>query len=189
MMSSIVRYLLPLILLAAAVTASAQTDTLRPDTVRSDRAGRADSARPAPPAPAPPEEKMSRSPLTATLFGIIPGGGQIYNGDYLRAAAFAGACGAFLGRAIYYHSLFRGKAAEVDALEPDDSRITRLKFQREAYRDTRDLNFAIYLGVHILSLVDAYVGAYLYDFDVDDDISSKVIVDPIGQQVTLTLRW
>lgn len=180
-MRSIPRYLLQVtaVLLFGTSVASAQADSARPDSPprRMDSIGTSSEAR------------MTKSPLAATLYGIIPGGGQVYNEQYLRAGLFAGACGVFLGRAIYYHTLFIRKADEVSALPEGSPRLTSLKTQREIYRDTRDLNFAIYLGVHILSLVDAYVGAYLYDFDVDDDISSRVTVDPLGQQVTLTLRW
>jgi len=42
---------------------------------------------------------------------------------------------------------------------------------REVYRDNRDLSGLVFLVTYALAAVDAYVGAHLYDFDVDEDVS------------------
>jgi hypothetical protein len=175
--------ILPALLVMAAGLASAQTDTLRraaPADTSTFRRSDTGSVEPA---------HMTKSPLTATLLSIIPGGGQIYDHNYFRAALFAGACGWFIGRAIYFHTLFVQKADQVSALSPSDSRVPLLKAQRELYRDDRDNNFAFYLGCHILCMIDAYVGAHLFDFDVGEDISSKIYLDPFSRQVTFSARW
>lgn len=188
------RYLLSILALVILLArgAAAQTDTSRPATPTVDSTARPStppSRGTAPATPPAPAYHMTKSPLTATLFGIIPGGGQVYDENYIRAVAFAGVCGFFIGRAIYYNGLYQTKASEVEALPATDTRVARLKLQRESYRDTRDLNAALYLGCHILSLIDAYVGAHLFDFDVSDDASSRIMIDPIGRQVAFSIRW
>ena len=49
----------------------------------------------------------------------------------------------------------------------------RYKDIREFYRDQRDL-FAIYLGLtYLLTLVDAYVDAHLFDFSVTESPENR----------------
>lgn len=171
--------LLMVAILACVAVCSAQSDTAR-SAAPADTSvfRRADTL----------HAHRAKDPMTATLLSIIPGGGQVYNHDYFRAVLFAGACGFFLGEAIYYQVHFSQKASQVDALAPTDPTLPLLKQQREFYRDQRDQTFAYYLGCHILCMIDAYVGAHLFDFNVDD-ISSKVTFDPFGQRVNLSLRW
>jgi hypothetical protein len=137
---------------------------------------------------------MTKSPLTATLLSLAPGGGQVYNQQYIKAVAFMGVAGFFAVQAIRFHTLFIERADAVDALPLDDSTGARgqLKREREFYRDNRDNNVAYYLGVTLLSMIDAYVGAHLFDFDVDngeDGLLSRVYLDPCRLGVGVLLRW
>lgn len=170
------------------VSASQQIDTTALDTVRGTT----------PPAPlrraagdtvAGKEYVMSKSPTTAVLLSIVPGGGQWYNEQYWKIPLFAGVAGYFIYRVIYYQNLFLDKAAEADAVSMFDSRYPILKQQRESYRDNRDLNAAYFIGVEILGMIDAYVGAHLFDFDVDDDVSSRLYFDPLNTAVGFSVRW
>ena len=64
--------------------------------------------------------------------------------------------------------------------------------EREFYRDNRDVNIAYFIGVQILSMIDAYVGAHLFDFDVDNSeegLSSRLYVDPAQARVGLLMQW
>ena len=135
---------------------------------------------------------MTKSPMVATVLSIVPGAGQLYNQDYWKVPLFAVAGGFFVYRTVYYHNLFTDKVDELDATPVDSSTVSRrllLRTQREFYRDNRDLNFAYFIGVEILSMIDAYVGAHLFDFDVDDDLSSRIMLDPERMGVRFTMRW
>lgn len=176
-----------LLWIAAGAIASAQVDTTRdvaPDTI-------------VPPVRAESTTTesgylMTKSPLAATLYSIVPGGGQLYNEQYIKSALFVGAAGYFAVQAFRYHVQFTDKAREVDTFALDDPARDFPKREREFYRDNRDLNIAYFIGVQILSMIDAYVGAHLYDFDVDnseDGLSSRLYLDPERMGVGLMMRW
>ena len=166
---------------------SAQSDTARPDTTARD------SAAPSTPQPenaASTGYTMTKSPTAAVLYSILPGGGQIYTRQYFKAALFIGAAGFFAGQTVYYHTRFSERADELQATPATDAaRRDLLRRQREFYRDNRDLNAAYFIGVQILSMIDAYVGAHLFDFDVDDDVSSQIRLDPARAAVGFSVRW
>ena len=65
------------------------------------------------------------------------------------------------------------------ALDPssvinDSNFKDRLKRQKDYYRRYRDLSIIITVGVYALTLVDAYVDAQLFDFDISPDLSMRV---------------
>ena len=47
----------------------------------------------------------------------------------------------------------------------------QLKRQKDYFRRYRDLSIIITVGVYALSIVDAYVDAQLFDFDISPDLS------------------
>ena len=55
-----------------------------------------------------------------------------------------------------------------------------LKNQKDYYRRYRDLSIIITVGVYALSIIDAYVDAQLFDFDISPDLSMRVepVVSP-----------
>lgn len=92
-----------------------------------------------------------RSPaLSVALSGAFPGGGQIYTGNYLKAAAFAGALG-YIG----YRYLDEDRAAKAAT---SDYEWWDHDQERRIYKWWG-------LGVWLVSMADAYVDAHLYKFD------------------------
>jgi hypothetical protein len=136
---------------------------------------------------------MTKSPTTAILLSIIPGGGQFYNEQYWKVPLFAGAAGYFLWRVIYFHNLYKDKSSEADIAAKtsglSSSLYQSLKLQREGYRDDRDLHAAYFLAVEVLGMIDAYVGAHMFDFDVGDDISSRIYLTPVNPGIGVQMRW
>jgi len=111
---------------------------------------------------------MQKSPLLAVLqSAIIPGLGQIYNESYFKAPVIWGITGMLVYGWIHnddQYSNYRSLAIQ----NPDQY----IRY-RDFYRDQRDL-FAIYIGVvYFLNLVDAYVDAQLFDFNVEEDFFTK----------------
>jgi hypothetical protein len=128
----------------------------------------------------------SKKPWVAVgLSAALPGLGQIYNKSYWKLPILWGLGGYW----IYEWNLqnnryqdFRQKySASVAQHAPNNEYLT----QRDFYRNQRD-SFAWYLGAaYFLNLVDAYVGASLYDFDVSPDLSADGKIFP---KVTATVR-
>ena len=48
------------------------------------------------------------------------------------------------------------------------------KKRKDAYRRQRDLSIFAFVGVYLLSIIDAYVDAELSDFDITKELSLKV---------------
>ncbi len=108
---------------------------------------------------------MSKSPWGAVLrSAIIPGWGQFYNESYLKIPIIWG-LGFWLGYEWkQYNDLYiyyRNRYIQTD--NKDD------KTNRTFYRDQRDL-FTVYMVItYIANLVDAYVDANLFDFNVSEN--------------------
>ena len=108
---------------------------------------------------------MQKSPLGAVLrSAIIPGWGQIYNESYIKAPFIWGGIAALVLGWRFYNNHYK---TYKDLYNQNlDIRYANV---RDFYRDQRDL-FSIYIGlVYVLNLVDAYVDAELFDFNVEED--------------------
>ena len=108
---------------------------------------------------------MQKSPWGAVLrSAVIPGWGQIYNHSYIKAPIVWGIA-AWL---IYNWNINNKDYKNYDILYQQtlDSGYKQL---RDFYHDQRDL-FTIYMGLtYFLNLVDAYVDAELFDFNVNEN--------------------
>jgi len=111
---------------------------------------------------------MQKSAWGAVLrSAIIPGFGQFYNESYWKIPVVWGFLGWFAyqwntanNKYINYRDLYNG------SLNPDGTRNSLYLEYREFYKDQRDL-FAVFVGLaYFLNLVDAYVDAHLFDFDI-----------------------
>ncbi len=109
---------------------------------------------------------MKKSPTGALLrSAVLPGWGQFYNESYWKIPIIWGASGWFIymwnnGNNLYkkYQTLYHQSLNGI----PNDN----YKSLRNIYRDNRD-QFAIYLGItYLLNIIDAYVDAHMFDFDV-----------------------
>ncbi len=61
--------------------------------------------------------------------------------------------------------------ADVESYLKNSSFQTALKNRKDYYRRYRDLSIIITVGVYALSIIDAYVDAQLFDFDISPDLS------------------
>lgn len=104
-----------------------------------------------------------RSPLKAgILSAIIPGGGQVYNQSYIKAALAIGLEGLFLGYALKYDK----KADKYyDDWKESDSSLDYQYYER--YYERR-ANYYWWFGITIfVSTMDAVTDAYLHDFEYE----------------------
>lgn len=115
--------------------------------------------------------EMKKSPWGAVLrSAVIPGFGQFYNESYWKIPVVWGALGYFgylwvdqNDKYKFYRDLY---SQSITTTDPDgNSNYYRL---REGYKDQRDL-VAVFIGLtYFLNLVDAYVDAHLFDFDISE---------------------
>lgn len=144
------------------------------------------------------------NPTKATWLAlVIPGGGQIYNRKYWKLpivyGGFAGCAYALTWNGKMYKDY---QAAYVDAINEkwDSSSITdllppgyidrvshsqiteTLRKRKDTYRRWRDLSIFAFIGVYLISVVDAYVDAELSNFDIGPDLSMKVEPTLINNQ-------
>ena len=134
----------------------------------------------------------SRATWSALVF---PGGGQIYNHKYWKLPIVYGG---FLGCAYalnWNNQMYSdysqayldimdddpGTASYEDFLPPrydveaNKDYLKRVfKNRKDNYRRQRDLSIFCFIGVYLLSVVDAYVDAELSNFDITDDLSVQV---------------
>ncbi len=124
---------------------------------------------------------VTKSPTTAVLLSaVLPGAGQIYTGRYWKVPIILGFGGYFAWEWVrmndHYtqsHSLYQ---ASVAAGANNGQGDPQLLYERDFYHDERD-RFAIYLALtYLLNIIDAYVGASLYDFDVGDNLGGGASV-------------
>ena len=154
---------------------------------------------------------------------IIPGYGQIYNRSYWKLpivyGAFFGCAYAITwtnGMYTDYKTAYRDILTDRDngtrsedpdksyiAILPDgytisrvggfDTWTTTLSNQQNRYRRYRDLSIVAAVAVYALSLIDAYVDAQLFDYDISDDLSLQLDPtlnhDPFGTSAELHLAF
>ena len=136
------------------------------------------------------------SPAKATWSALVfPGGGQIYNHKYWKLPIVYGG---FLGCAYalnWNNQMYSdysqayldimdddpGTASYEDFLPPrydveaNKDYLKRVfKNRKDTYRRQRDLSIFCFIGVYLLSVIDAYVDAELSNFDITDDLSVQV---------------
>lgn len=140
---------------------------------------------------APP---LTKDPTKAVLLSIaLPGLGQYYNEQYWKIPIFTGTWGVSAVLFFYNNSQFNTASNEYDKAVTDGASpntLFTLQNRREAFRDNRDLCGVIVLATYVLSAIDAYVGAQLFDFDVSDDLSLAITPDSRSlAALRLQLRW
>jgi hypothetical protein len=113
---------------------------------------------------------MQKSPWGAVLrSAIIPGLGQFYNKSYWKIPVvwgFLGWCGYYWIQNNNSYKQYRDLYSQNINSDINPSTLDFYHKAREFYKDQRD-QFAVYIGLtYFLTLVDAYVDAQLFDFDV-----------------------
>jgi hypothetical protein len=118
---------------------------------------------------------QTKSPwLAVGLSAALPGLGQIYNRSYWKVPLIWGLGGYWVYEWVHLNNNYRDfRDQYAGSISPSlpggNNQFLQL---RDFYRDERD-RFAWYLGaLYLLNLIDAYVGANLFDFDVGPDLTA-----------------
>ncbi len=123
----------------------------------------------------PPLPKSKSGKLAMLLSAVLPGAGQVYAERYYTIPVIWGLGGYFASQWFKsndrYKDYQRRYTASIDSINTTGDKW--LHDVRDFYHDQRD-QFAIYLGLtYLLNIVDAYVGAALYGFDVSDNLGGS----------------
>jgi hypothetical protein len=131
----------------------------------------------------------------ATWFAVVfPGGGQIYNRKFWKLPIIYGGFAGCAYALNWNNRMYKDYAqAYLDIMDSDPStdsyldlfpnRVTNysdsqlkdlLKKRKDTFRRYRDLSIFAFIGVYLISIVDAYVDAELSNFDITPDLSMRI---------------
>lgn len=148
------------------------------------------------PLPTEPKVKFVPNPNKAVWLAlVIPGAGQIYNRKYWKLpivyGGFVGCAYALNWNNLMYKDYSQAYLDIMDddpntksyedflppsySIEGQEERFKEIfRKRKDAYRRQRDLSIFCFIGVYLLSVIDAYVDAELSNFDISKDIALKV---------------
>jgi hypothetical protein len=140
--------------------------------------------------------RASKSPGTAVLLSaLVPGAGQLYNESYWKVPIVVGLGTYFIVELIRNNNLYieyrdAYRESVRDSPPTGDPQALRL---REFYKDERTKFGWYFLILYVANLVDAYVDAVLFDFEMSDDLSLRsapweVAAPTGGPRLTLRVR-
>ena len=134
----------------------------------------------------------------AILWGLLPGGGQIYNRQYQEYhAAYRDLSSADPEHNTAWLVFAPNGAKASDYQQYQSSLRPTLKRGNDFYRRNRDLSVVTSILVYGLSILDAYVDAELFTFDISPDLSLRIAPEvglpklgipslPVGVNCSLT---
>jgi hypothetical protein len=156
------------------------------------------------------EEKWMPDPSRATWTALVfPGGGQIYNRKYWKLPIVYGG---FLGCAYalnWNNQMYSDYSqAYLDIMDDDPATASYQQFlpprynvaaneaylkkvfknRKDLYRRYRDLSIFSFIGVYLLSVIDAYVDAELSHFDISEDLGLHVRPSVIENRNTCSMQ-
>lgn len=148
------------------------------------------------PPPIMPKKMFVPNPTKATWYAIVfPGGGQIYNRKYWKLpiiyGGFAGCAYALTWNGKMYKDYMQAykdaskgnwdASSITDLLPPgyidrvsQTQIVETLRKRKDTYRRYRDLSIFAFIGVYLISVIDAYVDAELSNFDITPDLSMRI---------------
>lgn len=146
--------------------------------------------------PAMPKMKFTPNPNRAVWLAlVIPGAGQIYNRKYWKLplvyGGFVGCAYALTWNSQMYKDYSQAYLDIMDddpntktfedflppsySIEGQEERFKEIfRKRKDLYRRQRDLSIFCFIGVYLLSVIDAYVDAELSNFDISKDITMKL---------------
>lgn len=149
-------------------------------------------------------------PKKAVLMALVPGLGQIYNQKYWKLPIVYGGLMGCVYAVTWNNRNYKDYSTAYkdivldsrNSSSPDNYKQSwqdfipvgadpsdwvnkssfheQLKRRKDYYRKYRDMSIMITIGVYALSIIDAYVDAQLFDFDISEDLSMHLepVVSP-----------
>ncbi|MBN2102779.1 hypothetical protein JW835_01920 [bacterium] len=115
----------------------------------------------------------NKSPVGAMIrSAIFPGWGQLYNGKWFKALLVVGIEAGLAGNAM----LMNQRMIHSTTID-----------EREFYRHHRGTFVWWFAGVYLLNILDAFVDAHLFEFDVSPELGPADSLSPAQIRATLML--
>jgi len=162
----------PVVLLLVFTAGSLQAQTPERDTTSTAIILNADSVILVAP------ESKPHSSIKATMYALVlPGLGQAYNKKYYKIPIVYIAFGV-AGYTVYNNKNYYQEALDYYAANPTD---TRAESYARQWRKYLDMSYMAIVAIYGLQVIDAYVDAELFNWDVSRDLSLRVqpSVNPI----------
>lgn len=128
--------------------------------------------------------RKRHNPNVAACLSLIPGGGQIYNKKYWKLPIVYGALGIsgyFVYDFAHQMNMFKNefinrRDGHTEKLNPNYSMYTdeNVLAMKNYYRRNMEIAIAVTAILYCLNILDAYVDAHLYYFDISDNLSMHV---------------
>lgn len=125
------------------------------------------------------EHSVRKATLLSTAF---PGLGQIYNKKYWKLPILYGGLGASVFFIVdnnqQYNLYLDAFYTRIDS-DPDNDQFVNIYSESQLielqniYRRWRDLSIIVTVAVYALNVLDAYVDAHLFNYNIDDNLSLK----------------
>ncbi len=122
-----------------------------------------------------------------TLSTIFPGAGQFYNRSYWRATIFIGGIASMLYVIDWNDRIYQRYKMALTAITDDDPNTdpprgmtdeNSLRNTRDSARRNRDLCIILTGLIYFVNIMDAHVDAHLKDYDVSNDLSYRLRLEP-----------
>lgn len=118
-------------------------------------------------------------PAKSTLYSVLlPGLGQINNGDWWKLPIWVGGFAA-CGYALHLNNMEYQRFKYIYTVDSDPASgyiggipASKAEWYKDLYRKYRDYSVVALVAVYALNIIDANVFAYMADFNVDDNIAS-----------------
>ena len=130
------------------------------------------------------EVRKLKSPSKALMYALVlPGLGQAYNGKYWKMPIVWGALGG-AGYAIVYNTGMYEQATINYILDESSDNERILK----GWKRNMELSYIVAVLIYGLQVLDAYVDANLYNWDVNDNLSLGISpsLQPMMTHTSLT---
>ncbi len=154
-----------------------------------------------------PSALFRPTPRKAVIYSaLFPGMGQVYNRKYWKLPILYGGFVGFTYAITWNNGLYRdylGGYQDIMDSNPETNRWHNLlpygrdpgtvdvkwftdvlQKRKDYYRYYRDLSIIGTVALYMLAMVDAYVDAQLFDFDISPDLSMRVEPAVLKQQQT-----
>jgi len=116
------------------------------------------------------EPDFSHSPSKAIMYALVlPGLGQVYNRKYYKIPIVYGGLAAAV-----YAIVFNSGEYRLASLEYAENQDELNKRYLEYWRRNMELSYIALVGVYALQVLDAYVDAQLYSWDVNENLSLRL---------------
>ncbi len=129
------------------------------------------------------KSEKNPDPGRATIYSLLlPGLGQIYNGELFKVPIYWGCLAGSVHFLTTNHTNYvRFKRIHNEATDPNPEISSKVpisgetaKWYRDVYRRYRDYSIVATIAFYMLQVIDANVFAYMHDFEVDDNITMNL---------------